>query len=265
MNYRLYLTTQGREKVAAAASSARPLALTEFVVGSGKNVDFSTRLSENNLVKKHYQGRIQAISKSTTHLGQYEIDCVIPEGIGGFVVREFGLLDESGVLVYVGALPEVEKPKKGSAAALDYRIKAVVEIDNPDVSLMIDGFVVTATRDWTERHFVPKSALELIFPIGYKYWSHSNDSPEAGFDALFGYKTYWRRLSGVHLLAVSETDSQINAPMRYVGGIGDVVTDGTPPEVYTGYTSYLWERYEPKDTPVRYDGQHQYDTDTHYQ
>lgn len=265
MSHRLFLTTQGRAKIATAASTAQGIRLTDFVIGSGRDVDFAARLDKNTLVAKRYQGKIASITAVSGVLGQYEIDCVVPQDIGGFAIREFGLLDDAGALVYVGTLPEVVKPDASSIAALDYRIKAVVQIDNPLVSIIIDANVVTATRSWVESHFIPRSALELLYPLGYKYWSHTPDSPKAGFDALFGYETFWRRLKGVHLIAVDDNDPNIATPMTYVGGQGDAVTDGSLPEHYTGYTSYLWERYEPSETAVRYDGKYQYDGTAHYQ
>lgn len=264
MSHRLFLTTQGRAKIAAAANDERVLRLTDFAVGSGRDVDFAARLDKNTLVAKRYQGKIASISPTAT-TGQYEIDCVVPQDIGGFAIREFGLLDDAGVLIYVGTLPEVVKPDAGSIAALDYRIKAVVQIDNPLVSIIIDANVVTATRSWVESHFIPRSALELLYPLGYKYWSHSKDSPKAGFDALFGYETFWRRLKGVHLIAVDDNDPTIATPMTYVGGQGDAVVDGSLPEHYTGYTSYLWERYEPNEMAVCYDGKYQYNGTANYQ
>lgn len=99
----------------------------------------------------------------------------------------------------------------------------------------------------------------------YKYWSHTPDNPKPLFDAWFGYRTFWRRLEGVYLLAVKDNDPNINLPMMYVRDIGDVNPNTQYPDHYQGYTSYLWERYDPANDKVRYNGQHKYDGTVTYQ
>lgn len=265
MTYQLLLTQVGQQKLSAAANTGgSPITISQFVLGQGVNVDFASRLDKQVLVSKRYQADVAGIS--TTDLSnQYEINCIVPQDVGGFTIREFGLIDSDGDLIWVGNLPEVVKPPAGSTTAVDYRIKAVVQIDNPDINLIIDANVVTATRAWVDDNFIPRSALELLYPYGYKYWSHSDESPKAGFDALFGYETFWRRLKGVHLVGVDEADPQIADITLYVGKSGDVTDNKNNPEQYLGYTSYLWERYDPNNIPVRYDGNSKYDGTASYQ
>ena len=91
------------------------------------------------------------------------------------------------------------------------------------------------------------------------------DNPKAKFDLLFGYETFWQRLEGVELLAVKDSDPQINAAKRYIGKTGDVIADTTTPDQYRGYTQYLWVRVDGTKTPVKYDGQYSYDGSAQYQ
>ncbi|WP_201556277.1 phage tail protein [Psychrobacter sp. 72-O-c] len=159
MTYQLLLTTLGQQKIAAAANAGSPpLRIAEFAVGQGINVDFSQRLGEQVLVSKRYQAAVQSVA-ATAQSGQYEITCIVPQNQGGWFIRELGLIDGDGDLIWVGQLPEVQKPVAGSTAAVDYRIKAVISIDNPDVNLVIDANVVTATQSWARTTFVPLSHL----------------------------------------------------------------------------------------------------------
>ena len=91
------------------------------------------------------------------------------------------------------------------------------------------------------------------------------DNPKAKFDLLFGYETFWQRLEGVELLAVKDSDPQINAAKRYIGKTGDVIADTTSPDQYRGYTQYLWVRVDGAKPPVKYDGQYSYDGSAQYQ
>lgn len=264
MTYKLLLTQLGSQKIAAAATAGgTPLQITEFAVGQGVNVDFSSRLDKQVLVSKRYQAAVQGVAVVAGKANTYEITCIVPHDVGGFAIRELGLLDSSGDLIWVGALPEVQKPTADSTAAVDYRIKAVVTIDNADVTLVVDANVVTATQSWVESHH--QKMMQLLIPFGYKYWSHSEDSPKPLFDELLGIETHWRRLKGVQLVAVDEADTHINHAMAMVGKSGDVSADNSSPDHYPLYTSYLWERYDPNNIPVRYDGGYNYDGTATYQ
>ncbi len=250
MTYQLLLTTLGQQKLASAASAGgQPVHITEFATGQGVNVDFSKRLDQQVLVSKRYQGNVESVT-STAVAGQYEITCIVPQDQGGWAIREIGLIDSEGSLIWVGQVPEVQKPVASSTAAVDYRIKAVINIDNPNVNLVIDANVVTATQSWVDNNFVsnPRFAkfLNLAFPFGYPYWTHSKSNPKPLFDAMFGFETHWRRLEGVGLVAVKDGDAYIGQPMLTLGQVGntELATTGRP-HTYPIHTSYLFERYDP--------------------
>jgi len=250
MTYQLLLTTLGQQKLAAAASAGgQPVRIAEFAVGQGINVDFSQRLDQQVLVSKRYQGAVEGVA-ATSVTGQYEITCIVPQDQGGWSIREIGLIDSEGSLIWVGQVPEVQKPVASSTAAVDYRIKAVISIDNPDVNLVIDANVVTATQAWVSNNFVsnPRFAqfLDLAYPFGYPYWSHSKSNPKPLFDAMFGFETHWRRLEGIGLVAVKDGDAYIGQPMLTLGQRGNTELATTDrPHTYPIYTSYLFERYDP--------------------
>lgn len=269
MTYQLLLTTLGQQKIAAAANAGSPpVPISEFAVGQGVNVDFSKRLDQQVLVSKRYQGAVLNVSATVT-AGQYEIICVVPQNLGGWTIRELGLIDSDGDLIWVGQLPEVQKPAANSTAAVDYRIKAVVQIANPDVTLVIDANVIMASQAWVANNFVSNSRfanfLDIAYPYGHKYWSHDKTNPKPLFDAMFGFETFWRPLTGVQLVGVDETDPHINLPALYAGAKGNITPNNTAPDHYPLYTSYLWERYDPNNTEVRYDGQSSYDGSVEYQ
>ena len=264
MSYQLLLTNAGATKIATASNNnGKPVKITEFVVGQGVDVDFSKRLDKQTLVAKRYQGKVESVNLVAPN--KYEIVCVVPVDVGGFTIREFGLIDSDGVLVWVGSLPEVQKPTADSLSAVDYRLKAVVQIDNPAVSIVVDTNAVTATQSWVNANFVSKpqfaSFLELLFPLGYAYWSSVNENPKAKFDLLFGYETFWQRLEGIELVAVRDGDSNIGLPRKTAGRehIGNTYNTNKP-DGYPLYPLYLWIRYQ----PVKYDGLTRADGTTQY-
>lgn len=250
MTYQLLLTNLGAAKIAAASNvSGKPLKIAEFVVGQGIDVDFSKRLDKQVLVSKRYQAPVHSVAK-TAIPNRYEITCVIPPEIGGWAIREMGLIDSDGDLIWVGALPEVVKPTADDVSAVDYRLRAIVQVDNPDVVMTIDANLIFATEPWVEANFIPRSALELMYPIGHPYWSASPIDPTPLFDTLFGYKTYWRRVQDVELVAIKDGDANIGIPRHQTGKHYIGTANTTKPDGYPLYPLYLWVRYQ----PVKYDG-----------
>lgn len=259
MSYQLLLTNAGSQILAnAAVNGGGVVQLTDFVVGQGVDVDFSQRLDKQTLVSKRYQGKIEGIA-TTAQPNQYEVSCVVPYDVGGFAIREFGLLDANGTLIWVGALPEVSKPAANTNTAVDYRIKALISVDNPQINLVADVNVMTVTRAYADKNFLPRGALEILYPIGCKYWTHSSDNPKPQFDLLFGKETFWRRLHGVQLVSVEDGDTQINQTSMYIGKNGSVHDNPYDPDHYELYTGYLWERYDPVTVLTRYDGLYHFD------
>lgn len=250
--HKLKLTPQGADKIAHAHATSEALNITHFAVGDGVLTDTPTALTS-----ERYRASVLGIDKVKT--GQYEVICIVPPHVGGFVVREFGVFDDTGTLIWAGALPPTDKPT-AQDVAVDFRIKAVVQIDNPQVQIIIDPNAITATRAWATAQFIPKSVLELLYPIGYKYWTHKNENPAAAFSELFGYETHWRRLEGVHLLAVKD-GTKASRPMHTLQA---TATDAQG-VLDTAYTSYLFERYDPSNLPPTYDGTHRYGDGTTYQ
>ena len=94
MSYQLLLTNAGATKIATASNAGgTPLHITDFAVGQGVNVDFSTRLDKQTLVAKRYQGKVESVNLVAPN--KYEIVCVVPVDVGGFTIREFGLIADS--------------------------------------------------------------------------------------------------------------------------------------------------------------------------
>ena len=169
MSYQLLLTNTGAAKIATASNAGgTSLHITDFAVGQGVNVDFSTRLDKQTLVAKRYQGKVESVNLVAPN--KYEIVCVVPVDVGGFTIREMGLIDSDGVLVWVGGLPEVQKPEATSTAAVDYRLKAVVQVDNPAVSIVVDANAVTATQSWVN-NTISKAFTD--FQALFETWKNS--------------------------------------------------------------------------------------------
>ncbi|WP_040631499.1 phage tail-collar fiber domain-containing protein, partial [Faucicola boevrei] len=232
MSHQLFLTELGKQKLASLATKGQgnPLTITEFVVGAGINVDFSKRLGRQTLVAKKYQTTVQDVVQLSPN--QYEIACIVPHDVGGFAIREIGLIADDGTLMWVGSLPEVQKPTTDSLSVVDYRINCIVSIDDANVTLSVDGNVVTATKKWVLDTVGDSVKLEIEkireqlerqrIPIwGLLITQHHYDNSDA-IVAELGYGNWIRTAQGKAIVGqnINATDwtAELGAVHQYATG-----------------------------------------------
>ena len=262
-NYYVLLTDHGRSFIANAQAGTQ-LALTHVVLGDANDQPYlpDSRLNKTTLLNQ--RAKLPVASVNIINATTAEVTTIVPSNVGGFNLHEVGITDSSGKLVYVGNFHGGYRPTLTEGAGGDMELIFTIKAANlATVVIEADGNVVSATREWVDQRF--QLLLRTMIPFGYKYWSHTKDNPKALFDELLGIETFWRRLEGVHLVAVDDNQQSINKAMLYVGKKGNVTANNNSPDNYLGYTSFLWERYAPSINSIRYDGQQKYDGAVSYQ
>lgn len=99
-------TLAGQAALAAALDGGPPITIAEMVVGDGNGHPITPVENMTNLVN------IRAtvpISTSVRVGNIVTFSGVVDENIGGFTIREYGLLDDDGILLFVGSLQATEK------------------------------------------------------------------------------------------------------------------------------------------------------------
>ena len=66
--------------------------------------------------------RLSSLAVSPEQDNQFIAQLVLPAEIGGFTVREVGLLTDSGELCAVGNCAAIEKPESGVSVRLQFRL-----------------------------------------------------------------------------------------------------------------------------------------------
>ncbi|NUU67040.1 phage tail protein [Enterobacteriaceae bacterium BIT-l23] len=127
--YLSIITDQGKDLEAAAKESGTQIELQKFVVGDGSGKQVTPDPARTALVNEVYRGDISSLKVSPDQSSQYIAMLVLPPDVGGFVVREVGLLTSDGVLYSVGSSPAIEKPNDGVSVNLQYRL-AVSETES---------------------------------------------------------------------------------------------------------------------------------------
>nr|WP_205883983.1 phage tail protein [Escherichia coli] len=144
------LTNRGKALEAASASGGVPVVLDGFVVGDGNGHAVTPEAGQTALVREVYRGTISRLAVSPDQENQFIAYLALPEGVGGFTVREAGLLTSDGELYAVGSCAAIEKPENGVTATLQFRL-AVAE--SAQVTLKVatgDGLFLRQDRNLSD-------------------------------------------------------------------------------------------------------------------
>ncbi|HEI2951959.1 TPA: phage tail protein, partial [Escherichia coli] len=127
-----------------------PVVLDGFVVGDGNGNAVTPEAGQTALVREVYRGTISRLTVSPDQENQFIAYLVLPEGVGGFTVREAGLLTTDGELYAVGSCAAIEKPVNGVTATLQFRL-AVAESAQVTLSVATgDGLFLRQDRNLSD-------------------------------------------------------------------------------------------------------------------
>lgn len=193
------VTKAGRADIATASFEHIQVNWNKYVIGDGNGVSYTPDENRTALVNEVHRGEVAGYIKTDEVTGYFEI--VIPADVGGFVIREIGLLNEYDELVALDCLEDtsvITKPRFSSESgqAHDVVIRFGVHIDNADmVRVTIDPYTAVASRGYVDEQLarfneVDNDDVDRIFeftgsgsPGGYpEDWE---EATEEDIDALF--------------------------------------------------------------------------------
>lgn len=121
-DYYSIITNRGKELEAEALASGRLIALTHFVVGDSNGKQVRPDPAQVRLINETYRGDIADLVVSPEQSTQLMAKIVLPTGIGGFTVREVGLMTDTGELYAVANCPSIDKPVGGVSVNMQFRL-----------------------------------------------------------------------------------------------------------------------------------------------
>ena len=128
-DYYSIITNRGKELEAEALASGRLIVLTHFVVGDSNGKQVKPDPSQIRLINETYRGAIAELVVSPEQSTQLMAKIVLPTGVGGFTVREVGLMTDAGELYAVANCPSIDKPVGGVSVNMQFRL-AVSDTSN---------------------------------------------------------------------------------------------------------------------------------------
>ncbi|WP_354016723.1 phage tail protein [Enterobacter hormaechei] len=192
--YYSILTNRGKELEAQSSATGKPVIIKDFVVGDGKGQAVRPDPAQTKLVREVYRSAISALQVSPDQANQFIAQLVLPVDVGGFVVREVGLLTDAGELYSVANCAAIEKPENGVSVNLQYRL-AVSETAAVELKVATgDGLFLRIDRNLGEiaenGPGAQKSAREAIDVVdattsrkGLVQLSNATDSTSEGLAA----------------------------------------------------------------------------------
>ena len=141
------ITDNGLRSLGLATSQGQNFSLTHAVVGDGNGALVMPNKSMTSLVHEVWRGVVSGVHSTEAEPNTLIFEFVIKADVGGFTIREVGLLDENGELFCIGNFPETEKPVVADGSVRDLVIRLPLHFENAEsVNLTVDTNVAVAIK-----------------------------------------------------------------------------------------------------------------------
>lgn len=147
------ITSVGLAKIANAQITNTTLGIESMILGDGNGAYYTVSQNQKSLRREVWRGLLADQRVDTKNPNRIEFSAFIPSTVGGFNIREVGLLDTDGNLIAVSLYPEQYKPTLNEGISDDLLINFVIETTNADViTLAVDATNVIATRQYVDKN-----------------------------------------------------------------------------------------------------------------
>ncbi len=159
------LTNVGMAKQANADALGVSWKITQMGVGDANGTDPIPSAAQTALINERRRAPLNQLKVDPANAAVIIAEQVIPEGVGGWWIREIGLYDTDGDLVAIANCAPSYKPllAQGSGRTQVVRMNMIVS-NASNVELKIDPSVVLATRA-----YVDAKVLEELNKQDFKY------------------------------------------------------------------------------------------------
>lgn len=145
------LTEIGRAKQANAIALQQPIEITQLAVGDGGGSLPTPQGDEQQLINEVRRASINTSYVDPDNPSWIVIEQIIPPDVGGWTIREIGIIDSAGDLIGYGNYPETYKPVLEEGSSRTQTVRFVLEVsDTAAITLKIDPSVVLATREYVD-------------------------------------------------------------------------------------------------------------------
>lgn len=152
--YYTIVTDYGEAQLATAVNGAS-ITLSTMVFGDGAGNSVTPDPTANALTNEVYRAPLSELTPSIDHAGWQRASAEIPANVGGFTIREIGLLDQAGNLFALGSFHPTDKLSgndpllAGMASVLTVDCYFAVSSD-ATLNFILDPNIAIASQDFVK-------------------------------------------------------------------------------------------------------------------
>lgn len=149
-------TNLGLQKIMNVINA--PLTLSTFELGDGGGESYDPTPDQTALVNSVYSGSLQpgAVYTDPDNPRAIVIEHTIPDTVGGFTIREAGVRDSAGDLLFIAKIAPSDKPIFNTGSTKQTTVRLIVGgVNKDDVDLVISAANALATMQWVVDNFIP--------------------------------------------------------------------------------------------------------------
>ncbi len=151
-------TNNGDAAITAAIANNTKLNITHVAFGDGNGAVPTPSKTRTTLVNEVHRQAITKYSIHPTVSNWLIVEAIIPSDVGGFWIREIGLIAD-GILISHGSHSPFYKVAETNGVS-EFRLKYTINIqDGGVVDLTLDESLIYATQAWIDENYVPRDAI----------------------------------------------------------------------------------------------------------
>ena len=140
-------TNNGDAKIANAIATATKLNITHVVFGDGNGSVPTPDKSRTAMVNEVYRVAPSNYYLHPTIANRLIVEAIIPSDVGGFYIREVGLIADTTVLISDGSVAPIFK-EASTDGTREYRLKFAINIVNSSIAnITLDSSLIYVTQD----------------------------------------------------------------------------------------------------------------------
>ena len=140
-------TNNGDAKIANAIATATKLNITHVVFGDGNGSVPTPDKNRTALVNEVYRVAPSNYYLHPTIANRLIVEAIIPSDVGGFYIREVGLIADTTVLISDGSVAPIFK-EASTDGTREYRLKFAINIvDSSIANITLDSSLIYVTQD----------------------------------------------------------------------------------------------------------------------
>ena len=151
-------TNLGDAEIANAIATNTKLNITHIAFGDGNGSVPTPTKTRTSLVREVHRQAVTKYERHATNANWIVIETIIPSDVGGFTIREMGIIANEKLISH-GSHAPFEKVADPSGVS-EYRLRFTQNVtDGSVVELTLDESLIYATQAWIDENYIKRSEI----------------------------------------------------------------------------------------------------------